>query len=698
MGWLIAVGLSLITIPSLWAVDFASLPQVKRRQNWGVNFVKVQTVLNGATKYLHTFAVPIPVISHTPIPRMKCGTKEKLVHCQAINTMTGEINTMIDDELSRLKDTMELNLKAIPNIDDASITDITPRTHYRKRVKRDTVAGPDYCRKLKSGEDGEDGSGLGVTLGRVWSDITGSPTWDDIRVVNSHICKLADVINMTQTMIHHASDRMSSMSKTLNKRMDAIQNGMVDVNNRVTDTNNQLINISTKIRMEENAQSNRMSQIEATQELMFTIRAQLSKVRMHIVEFEEYVHMFTLGINTLLSGRLPPELIKPDDVQRVLTFMIETKVIRGSIRLVDPNPAFYYMTENVAFTRSEKYRMLYITMTVPLYEQGGILAIYRIDQTHIATKQGHLSSTVIVDLPDYLAVSADQLYYTEFNTAHLSSCRGSSVKICATEMSLRSFDSPSCAAALFKDDPKSIMTRCDIRYSDEPVPAAAIKLPDSTFLVHSPKAATDPSAMWDISCPESPEPNTHKIPVCSTCLIRINCGCKLIATGEFYIPIQLSDCNRTVVRDPSDVVMQYPANLAMLHSLLTPEQLTHVTGDTRKSRKWDGNIKPLKMVSQEWTNTVEASEKYSTKLKRLVELNNAESAAYETQADEALKRATNFNDLNAAHLEDLEKTFGGLTWLRALDPKATLGGVSVITLLLITSIIMGVYNCWRRAR
>lgn len=680
-------------LASTWAVDLTGFPELEPRQNWGVNFIKVQTVLNGATKYRHTFAVPIPTITYTAISLMRCGKEEKHVHCEAINSMIGEINELLDEEFSRLQDALDLSLKAVPNFDDTTTIDISTN----RRVRRDTFAGPNYCKELLAGQKNDEDSGLFGTIGTVWADITGLPTWDDIRVVDKHICQMSDVTKMTRKIIKATRDRMSSMSLTLTNRMDAIENGIQNVNVRVTDTNRQLVRIAADIIKNENILAKRMTMIEATQELLFIIRAELSKVRAHVAEFEEYVHSFIDGIHTLLGGKLPIDLIGFEDVRRVLSFMNERGVTRGPVRLVEPNPGFYYMTENIAFTRSAKKNLIYITMTVPLYDQGGLLVIYRVDQTHIATKEGHLSSTAIHDLPDYLAVSADKLYYTEFSTAHLSSCRGTNVKICATERSLRNFQSPSCAAAIYKDDAKWVMKECDIRYSDDPIPAGAIKLPDFTYLVHSPKAATEPSATWDLNCPGKPG-GKKKVPVCSTCFIRVNCGCELIATGEFHIPLQLTGCDEMIKQTSPEVVHRFPVNLPMLHSLFTPDQLKHLTGAMTRTTKWQTEIAPLKKVSQKWTNNVEASEKYSTKLQRLVELNKKETAAYATRADEALQRATDFNDLNMGHLNHLTDTFGGLQWLKALDPKATLGGVSVITILTIISIIMGLYNCWRFAR
>lgn len=290
-------------------------------------------------------------------------------------------------------------------------------------------------------------------------------------------------------------------------------------------------------------------------------------------------------------------------------------------------------------------------------------------------------------------MTPDGLYYSEMTTAELVACKGKNVRICQSQRSLQSFTKMTCAAALYKDNALKIMELCDIRYESKPVPPGAVRLADNTYLVHSNKAVVQPGTSWRLSCPLLPQSTTTPIPACATCIIKVDCGCELNAEGEFFIPLQLTECDSALNPSFPEVVPKYLVSLPVLHSIFTAEDLQHINGETLKTTPWDFDLPDLEPLEYSWNQSVEISERYKSDLKKIAAQSKMDRKLFKTKADALLARATDFSDLDLAHVNDLEDKFSNLEWLTAFNPAVTVSGVSIISIVAAASIIMGLANC-----
>lgn len=690
MAEMYASVLILCTTVFVGAVDIAELPNSYQRTNYGVMFNRVDNILNGITKYRHTFKVPIPDFTYTPLEEMECATdQQREIGCETVNRLTRTANTVAQQSFARSDRLLNLALKVIPNVEDIKIP------AGANKVRRETRLGPEYC-KYKGQEDGG-GDGFLATSGKIMSDLFGLPTFDDIKVTDRHICELAEVAEINKKAISSANDRLSSISETIEKRIDTIQQGMTDVNLRVTESNRKLQEAADMAVDQLNIVISRQNRAEMSQQVMFEVMTNLAQHRGQVMEHVMAFNNWLPDINRLIQGYLPVNFVSIDDLQEVINH-INNRIVPSyhhSLKLVHPNPSFYHRIRSISYTRDHKN--IYISVVFPMYTAGGLLAVYRIDQTHISISNHHDSSTQISNLPDFIAVTADLHYYMELNLAHYMSCRGDDVRMCSTERSLQVADKRTCAAALFYDHREDVMNHCDIHYEPYELPSEAVLLDDANYLVHSKNAG--PHNTWTMHCPytKSVDKDVQQIPSCKTCIIQVPCGCSVEAV-DFSIPYRLTGCHMTDRDMKPTLVRKFPANLPMMTHLYSAAQLRDWTGSNATNTPWMLDHLNLTIIDTVMPEVVEANKRYANDFHKLMQLHRNKSVAYASKSEYFLKKATDMRDIDMTTINGLKNLLGGSTWARFLNPKAAIGGISTAVVISVVAFAMSVINCFYLTR
>lgn len=345
-------------------LSVVNMKDTEARPNWGIIMNRGPAVLNGVTKYRHTFKIDIPHFNFVAIGKMPCNTDDlKLLNCEPINELIDSVNNQTSVLAADSRRKVQLWLQSFPNIDDSRDASLQRRT--RRRLLQEHTLGEDYCDQVEAGEvDLHENQNLLATLGTVWSDVSGTPTYDDIKIVDKHICELAGVSELIKDQIVKSEERLSSASKAFNNRIDAIQSGMANINTRVNEQNVQIQALAAQEYRDLNEVQTLYRKTLSGLNLVFRIERHLYEFLQAINNIEARVTEFGEGINVLMSGHLPPQFVSADDIQLVIDQIIADSY-RGSLRLVENNPSFYYLTENIAFTKSDNERAIFVTLPFP---------------------------------------------------------------------------------------------------------------------------------------------------------------------------------------------------------------------------------------------------------------------------------------------------------------------------------------------
>lgn len=686
------------------------LPGTISRVNWGLLFNKVNAVINGYSKYRHTFAVQIPTIGHIALPKLRCGaissnstSDEALRYITLDRDLCAETNTFIDSVNEASSASVNaMNERVSSWINDLPDIDETPQSlskRKRKRKKRAVTLGPSFCQNIDEELKDNQGTGLFSSVGKLFTSLLGSPTWSDVKITDKHICELANATRLVHQELVKSSQRLSSISKSFNLRLDNIEKSLTTIARGVNETQDYLVRLASVEFEDVNKELDFLNRTARASHVRLILTQRLLEVEALLSETESIVTSFGIGLSTLAEGKLPFEFVSPSDLTEIIQQIKTIVEDENGMRLIHSDPMFYYLSEDIVYTKSTKLNAVVVTVNVPFYSDGGLLAAYRIDKIFLATDNDANSSTRIENIPDFFLTTGDERYYLEMSVAEFAGCKGSTLKTCKAERSLQEFTSLSCAAAVYKDDAKTVMQACDFRWETKIQPSIAVQLTDNNFLIHSIKSVTKTAGVWTVSCPlhENVEirETQHTVQPCNSCIMQVPCGCQMNAPGEFVIPLQLSACPPALRDDGSLSIVKtfYPVNLAVLHSVFTPDQLKALNGRD-PVQEWTLQIPKFDAFSFDWNRTVEVDRQYSKDLRKLINQTIYKREIFATKADAFLKKGLDRSEFARARLKNIETSIVDLATLKWLNPNATIAGISVSAILAGVALFMSIYNCY----
>ena len=701
--WSTALTILLLLVNLGSSQDIAGAPQAVNRINFGVVFTKVGTIMNGITSFRHMFAITTPDMTPPVLEHLPCVTTgEKLLHCEALNALVSGTNDRYASDFSDLGEELDIMYAAIGNVETRGKHEPSKQSVRRKRDvtsrrKRSASGsqpslGPDYCRD--SGIANEDsGGGFLAGLGKITSSLFGLVDNEQLKVAAKHVCELADSVDLNKRQIIASSEALSSVSAVLNNRATALQGGMQDISDRIGQVQANIVIEAAAVNDQLTNVTTRLTALERAQEFVIEIQGNVERFEHAAGEYLNRAREFVFGLNTLVGGNLPQELVTIDDVSAVLDHVVSKVIPQNNfLSLVHANPAFYYQVKSLSYTRSDNY--IFITLKVPLRDVGGLLNCFRIDRTYISTSQMNAASTRIEHLPDLIAYTTNLAYFTELSLAQYVTCSGDNVRVCNTVRALQASTNPTCAAAIFVDNKVDVDRLCDISYeTNDAIETHAIQLQNNRYLVHVKNAGVD--VTWTLACGYSAgEGVSHiqQIASCTVCVITVPCGCS-VDGGDFFIPVQLSDCVLDDTSYPS-VTHLFPVNLPVLLTKFDLSDVARISGEELFTNLLPHNplsLSDLKynLTSADWTNVAEKDRLYRLDYKRIAAAEKSGIKTYTRDADSALRKASDYTDLVVAPFKEIYDTAIGFGSSLTLDNVKTVS--STVIVLSVLCLISGVW-------
>ena len=177
-------------------------------------------------------------------------------------------------------------------------------------------------------------------------------------------------------------------------------------------------------------------------------------------EVQQTVDDWAVSLATLANGRLPPEILSPTRLSRLLTEIRDnlppgwalTPVLRGA-------DVWRAYQEAVVVTAAfaEGLRLF---IHLPVYEFSHSFELYEVTGLPVYAQRLQRATT-FEGLPRFLAVSQDQQTFLELETRDVEQCKGIDDMICPVRKAInRKNQRKSCAAALFLHQVDRIRTDC----------------------------------------------------------------------------------------------------------------------------------------------------------------------------------------------------------------------------------------------
>ena len=337
-------------------------------------------------------------------------------------------------------------------------------------------------------------------------------------------------------------------------------------------------------------------------------------------QLQEQFSLLFQGVHELTQHRLSPTLLPLPMVKHTFNNIANS--------LASSHPEF-----QVAIKANQLYNSrdffwtfrndsIFITVGIPLLTQAVVLDVYKVLSVPVPLHRSSSHVTQLLDIPRYIAFSADGLYYTMPDPDKWLSCgRRPDEKFCQIDTPLIQSSTPSCLTAIYNQQMASVKRLCDFRFLEHALTSAVVNVRPGRFLISNISRLT-------MTC----QSDVKTIPGCNYCIMDIPCLCA-ISAGHFYIPPHLQSCKGI---SSKSVKQLHPVNLALLLHFQEMESINHLHGNSLYPHPVDFPTPDFKLYNHTYDGLVGRDIKESLGLKHMVSRAKSDAVIYRNLAEPVL--------------------------------------------------------------
>ena len=658
---------------------------VVHRLNWGVVFRRTNSILNGASIYYHTFGFPIPSVPQLALKELNCLnlTNANLINCDAANDLILITGRVLNEKIRALNERIEAVSRVIPSVSEQF--DGNRKKREAGRQRRAVVGGENdneaFCNNIPR---------VPEQAGDAFRGSFGLATDAQVKTLASNICDLGKASRTITAAITSTREQFSTITKNVDRRLNNLGTLIVEVNERVTDGHRALEHLHGELDDALRRQENILRALYVSNTVLVKLRNKLQTLEAEVDMAEFSVDNYRIGMGQLLTGQLPPSLVSHEDLQAAIA--LAQQKIRTAVSdalLVETNPAYYFLHGEVTVTRSTVNNYIYAMLAIPIHSRvGGIMNLYRVENVPITFNSTSRARTRAENLPDFIGVSPNGAFYSEFSATEIATCKGHDLLTCESERSLFRSDTPSCAMAIFSDMTQEITRLCNFSIELHPKWTAITRLERDLYYIYSPHADSNPG--WQLMCEGKTEANYKP---CSGCMQHVRCGCALISQREFEIPARLCDASDKDGVSFVPYPRRYTINLPLLTSLVQDTRAIHYTGGHMFTEEIPTTYNFAQPAQHAFERALERDQEFAVDMKEYIRAVDRESVVFETKAAALLNEAREYTDKIGASINESANELKAMGFLASLTPKTATGAIAVGYGLPIVSIIMLVVVC-----
>ena len=373
--------------------------------------------------------------------------------------------------------------------------------------------------------------GLVNVVGKAAKFLFGLSTEHDTKIMSDQIRKIREASDLQENTVRVFQNTFQSVIKQISQRQSLLEKGL-ELNRKYsselyTRMNTSLVEFTTSFRDWIN--------IIHVYGLRYTDT--LTDLRHHLAQELQ-------GIQTLLDGYLPVNLVPPHSLQQTVNTV--SSALRPkkqfSLAYLNDDMAAYYKLQDISYHRQRDY--LFITLKIPIASTTTTYTVYRVHAVPLRLSDSHNDESIILFDEPYLAISNDRMFYFTMSESEFKSCQGNVFKKCAKGLAVQEFTHKICALAIFFNDAESVNKLCEFTLlkSKNEIRTRIITIAENHYLIST------NDLTWIQACSGS---TPVHVKACSLCQVKLPCACSLKAK-TFFIPATLHSCNDT--RLPETVI------------------------------------------------------------------------------------------------------------------------------------------------
>ena len=316
------------------------------------------------------------------------------------------------------------------------------------------------------------------------------------------------------------------------------------------------------------------------------------------------------SIDMLINGRLPPYVITESMINEMVVYV--KRILESNFshyKLVYTDYRDYYKLNDFSIQVMDD--LVYVTLHLPLQSYNSSYILFQVRSIPI-TLHAHTNTSSKIVTSEYFLVSSDSKYFIEANEM-LDVCLTDKGHCCKKMLLPRKFSSPSCTAAIFMDDAKSVKNQCELKLykHDTDNFVYVLDYENSTLFI----STNDLS--WAQICYEGGfQGIPRSIESCNLCSIQRQCNCAIIA-NTFLIPSDIRACKQNAT---FSVIKQHHLNLGtIIHAFDDnwPSRMK-VFGESSSNTSLVNIPEPVQNFDKQFTKFEDKDYKYSIDLKKAI--------------------------------------------------------------------------------
>lgn len=282
------------------------------------------------------------------------------------------------------------------------------------------------------------------------------------------------------------------------------------------------------------------------------------------------IRAFLTAWDSLLQGRLPPYLVSPTQLAKVLNKMPIPEGLQLPLKTLPENMHQYYNL--ITTSPVHDGAQLYINYHVPLISNAKMYDLFRVLPWPVQINNSNIYAFYKTEY-SYIAVSKDRQSHINLEKSQLHNCRGEGIRICSPAAPIFRAPMQSCAFALYMSQEEQVQAKCMRMLIKDP-PPRFYGGPQGRVWAYS---VTKPLRLEIFAGSGLPIPNAKAIKISGAGILEIPAntmaianGITLVAEATYYYRLESSDFDNFVIPNfPNTPVLASPVPLDQSKSELT---------------------------------------------------------------------------------------------------------------------------------
>ena len=266
-----------------------------------------------------------------------------------------------------------------------------------------------------------------------------------------------------------------------------------------------------------------------------------------------------------------------------------------------------------------------ITLKFPIGTLHKPLTLYKVKNFPVPLNISSKHATSILVLPQYIAFTHDQNYYTEISKDQLAYCKSyNKLFYCNVNIALMHSSFTKCVLALFKDDRTTIRNTCNFRFMSHGLQSSLEQHNQTHFLIYNISSLT-------LKCDNS----STVVDGCTFCILKLPCNCEVI-TNQYYLPQRWEGCHR----DTLTISQVHPVNLALLQEYFTENELKNITSETTFKTAINITTPPFKIFNHGISEIIANDQHSHMSLQKMINMSKQNKLMFTSLADSMYNEAS----------------------------------------------------------